>query len=444
MTTVALTSLGCSRNLVDSEIMLGTLKNEGFIISGIDDNPDILIINTCSFIQSAREESVNAILEAAELKKRSRIRHLVVCGCLPQLYGEGLRKKLKAVDAVIGTNDFNRITDHLKKLESGKSAQAVSRRVDYVYDGRSPRLLLTPPHYAYVKISEGCNNRCSYCIIPRLRGKFRSRTIKSVMGEAERISSDGRLREIDLIGQDTTLFGIDIYKRPMLARLIKETASLKNGVHWTRLLYTHPAHYTDSLIEVIKDEPRVCKYLDLPIQHVNDRILKAMKRRVTKKNIITLIEKLRRNIPGLTLRTSIIVGFPGERDSDFEELLHFVRETRFERLGAFVYSRENETPAYRLKGQLPEKVKNERLDRLMRLQQTITLNINNSLIGKELDVLIDERVEDQSDKFLGRTEGDAPEVDNSVYVSGKNLSAGEFRRVRITGAMEYDLVGEAI
>lgn len=445
MTKIGIISLGCPRNLVDSEVLIGSLKEEGYEISDeVGDGVDIFIINTCSFVESARKESIDTIIEAAQMKKEGKIRHLVVAGCLPQAYGEKLLKSLPEVDSLVGTSDLYKINDIVKALLRNNGAVAVSRGLDYIYDENSPRFILTPKHYAYVKISEGCDNLCSYCIISRLRGRFRSRTIDSVLSEIKAISAAGNLREINLIGQDTTLFGIDIYGKSVFARLLKDIASLKNSVKWIRVLYTHPAHYSDELINTIRDEARICKYLDLPVQHISDKILKAMNRRTTRKDITGLIDKIRKKIPGITLRTSIIVGFPGETDKDFKELLSFLKDTRFEKLGAFIYSCEEGSKAAKFEKQVSSKLKNERFDEIMKLQQKISAQISGSFSGKTIEVLIDEKCEGEKGLFLGRTEGDAPEVDGCVYVSGKNIKIGDFYKVKIKDTLEYDLVGDVV
>lgn len=443
MAKVGIISLGCSRNLVDSEVMLGSLKKNGFKIADAREAMDICIINTCAFIKEAREESIEVILEACRLKKRGKIKRLVIAGCLSQLYKEGLAKEIPEVDLVVGTSDFLDMGGLIKGLRRGVRRSVISRKLTYLYDESSERLLSTPRHYAYVKVAEGCSNFCTYCIISRLRGEFRSRTIESVVEEVRRLSRSSALKEINLIGQDTTLFGIDRYGKIIFPELLRRLCRLKNSVRWIRVLYTHPAHYTNELIKTIRDERKICRYLDLPIQHISDRILKQMNRRTTKKDIVKLIGKLRKDIPGIMLRTSIIVGFPGETDKDFKELLNFVREMRFERLGAFIYSKEEGTSAAGLSGQVPETLKKERLNTLMELQKEISADINKSFLGKRLEVLIDEPLKGETDKFLGRTEGDAPEVDGVVHVSGRHLKVGEFYKVKITDAFEYDLVGEA-
>jgi len=444
MTKIGIVSLGCPRNLVDSEVMLGSLKSEGYEIADeVGDGVDLFIVNTCSFVSSAREESVDTIIEAAELKREGKIKRLIVCGCLPQLYSKKLLKNLPEIDSIVGTSDLPKISSIVKGLLKDIPTSYVSKKLNYLYDEDSPRFSLTAPHFTYLKISEGCDNLCSYCIIPRLRGSFRSRSMESVVEEAKRLSSSGKIKEINIIGQDTTLFGKDIYGRQKLPELLKSLSSLKSGVKWIRLLYTHPAHYSDKLINALRDEKKVCRYLDLPVQHINDRILKKMNRHTTKKEIIDLIERLRKNIPGLALRTSVIIGFPGETDKEFNELLAFLEDTRFEKLGAFIYSAEEFSRAYKFPRRIPDSVKNRRFDEVMKLQQKISADINKSYMGKTVDVLIDEPVEGENNKFAGRTECDAPEVDGCVYVSGKGVRVGEFCKVKITDTLEYDLVGEA-
>ncbi|MBP7055882.1 MAG: 30S ribosomal protein S12 methylthiotransferase RimO [Candidatus Omnitrophica bacterium] len=442
MPTFRMISLGCSRNLVDSEVIAGSLKRAGY--DPVADGPgDLCIINTCAFIEEARKESVDAIIEAGSLKRSGKIGHIVVCGCLPQLYKKKLGPELPEADLIVGTADFPHLPRLLKKL-SNKQRIDVSKSPRYIYDEHSSRMLLTPGHYAYVKISEGCSNRCSYCIISRLRGNLRSRPIASILREVEMLAAPAKLREINLVGQDTTRYGYDLYGRPRLSELVKRLSGLNNGIGWIRLLYTHPAHYTEDLIKTVRDEDRVCKYLDIPIQHSSDRILKAMNRRTTKKDLIGLIDKVRSMIPNITLRTSVIVGFPGETEKDFSDLVKFVREVSFDRLGAFVYSREDGTCASKMPKQIPGSVKASRLDEIMKVQQTVSLSKNRKKIGSRMKVLIDEREAGCPDKFVGRTEGDAPEVDGNIIVSGKDIKIGEFCDVRITDAMEYDLVGESV
>lgn len=441
MPTFRIISLGCSRNLVDSELIAGSLKKAGYSPAS-GKSSDLCIINTCAFIQQARDESVDAILEAGALKENGEIKHIAICGCLPQLYKEKLKYELPEADIILGTSDYPALPHILAGLSGGRQFK-VSRRPNYLYTERSPRLLLTPRHYAYVKIAEGCSNDCSYCIISRLKGPFRSRPVSSVVNEVKTLSAAGNLREVNLIGQDTTRYGYDLYGKFKLAGLLKKLAGLHSRIGWIRILYTHPAHYTEDLINTVRDEDKVCKYLDLPVQHSSDKILRLMHRCTTKKDIITLIDRIRSRIPGVILRTSIIVGFPGETDKDFKEVLKFIKDIAFDRLGAFIYSREDMTRAARMRGQVPEKLKEARLDELMRTQQAISMEKNKRYIGKTLKVLVDEKESGCADKFIGRTQGDAPEVDGNVIISGAGVKIGEFCAVKITGAMEYDLIGEA-
>jgi ribosomal protein S12 methylthiotransferase len=422
--------------------MAGSLKKAGFTVVESARGADICVINTCAFVQSAREESVGKILEAALMKREGKIGRIVVCGCLPQLYKEKLADELIEADLILGTGDFPKLPGLLKKMPKGAARSVVSRDPDYLYDEKSPRLKFTPSHYAYLKISEGCSNFCSYCIISRLRGAFRSRSIQSVIEEGKKLSESGKLKEINLIGQDTTLFGIDRYGKKMFGDLLRRMCALRNSVEWVRILYTHPAHYTDEFISAVSSEPKICKYLDLPIQHISDRILKSMNRQVTKKEIAALIEKLRKKIPGLVLRTSVITGFPGETEKEFKELTAFMRDVKFERLGAFIYSKEDRTRAAGFDKQVPEDLKRERFDILMKEQQVISRDANKKYIGRTVEALIDERIEGEKDKFMGRSRGDAPEIDGVVYVTGKNIKIGDICKVKVKDALEYDLVGD--
>lgn len=440
--SVGIVSLGCSKNLVDSEIILGSLQKEGYAISRDVHHADVVIVNTCTFIKDATAESIDAILEVIELKRAKKVQAIVVTGCLPQRYWkDNLSDELKEVDAFLGLGQYQRIGKIIDNVVRGRKSQAIDSRPGSVYEAPSPRYTLTPSHYAYVKISEGCDNRCSYCVIPQVRGPHRSRRMKSIVKEIERLSQERPLAEINFVGQDTTLYGTDIYGRPRLATLLRRLAR-SGRVKWIRLLYTHPAHFGQEVIDVIGAEPSICNYVDLPLQHINDTMLKRMGRRVSRKKIEKLIERLRSQISDLTLRTTFIVGFPGETEHQFQELLDFVQNFRFERLGAFTYSREERTSAYTFTGQIPDKVKKERLAELMKSQRTIALERNRSLIGRELEVLVDSRSVEDSSLCLARTEGDAPEVDQLVYVRYRNLKPGQFVRVRITDAYEYDLVGE--
>ncbi|MFH1656023.1 MAG: 30S ribosomal protein S12 methylthiotransferase RimO [Candidatus Omnitrophota bacterium] len=415
---VGIVSLGCPRNLVDSEVILGNLKRKGYKIVDIPE-ADIAIVNTCSFIKEAKEESIETILELADLKKQGKLKKLIVSGCLPQRYSKELIPDLKEIDALTGRLSLNRFP--------------------------TQRYNLVPKHFAYVKICEGCDNNCSYCVIPKIKGKFKSRPIQEVLREAELLDKKFT-KEINIIGQDITSYGIDIYGEPSLTKLLKQLLKHSKNIKWFRLLYTYPAHIDDELMELISKDERICKYIDLPVQHVNDRILKLMNRHTDKRAIISLINKLRKKIPGLAIRTSLIVGFPSETDKEFKELLDFIQEVNFERLGVFMYSKEEGTTAFSFKKQIPDKTKRQRLDIIMTKQQEIAAQVNSRVLGKKMEVLIDEEAENSKDNlFLGRTQADAPEVDGMVYVYSKSkLKPGDLVKVKITDTYEYDLVGDKI
>jgi ribosomal protein S12 methylthiotransferase len=435
-------SLGCPRNLVDSEVLIGKLKEKGFRIRDEFKKHCVVIINTCAFTEDARSESIDRILELADLKKQGKLASLIVTGCLSQRYPRDIMSEIKEIDAVFGSGTFQEIPGYIDKILNNEKPVIIDKVPHFLYNHKMPRSIITPKHTVYVKIQEGCRNLCSYCVIPKIRGPYRSRDMNSVLSEIRSLKRSGA-KEINLIGQDTTFYGMDKYGRLILASLLEKASKImKPG--WIRLLYTHPAHYTRHLIDVIKNESNICKYLDLPIQHINDRILRKMKRLVTKKDIVALIEKLRKNIPGICIRTSVIVGFPGESDKEFKELMEFLKEIKFERLGAFLYSREEGTKAFDFKSQIPDKEKRVRFERIMKLQQKISCEKNNAYLGKSLKVLIDEKDSSRPNQYLGRTEYDAPEVDGLVYVKSKKaLKAGDFVNVKIEGVLEYDLVGAA-
>jgi ribosomal protein S12 methylthiotransferase len=413
MMKVGILSLGCPRNLVDSEALLGRLNLKGHPIVDID-KADIALINTCAFIEEAKRESIEAILDLIELKKEGRLKKVIVHGCLYERYKDALRKELPEVDAFIGKISLKSISN---------------------------RFPITPGHFAYLKICEGCVNSCSFCVIPKIKGKFISLSAGSILKSVENFSRD-KISELNIIGQDITGYGVDLGGKEGLASLLRKVVKTAKNIHWIRLLYLNPARITDELLDVIKDEPKICKYIDLPIQHINNSILRSMNRRVTRKDIEKIIAKARKAIPGVALRTSIIVGFPGETEKQFKELLDFIREINFERLGAFSYSREEGTPAYDFKGQVPDKIKSKRLDLIMSAQQDISAALNHNLKGKTLEILIDE---EDNGSYLGRTQSDAPEVDGLVYVkSSRALKAGDFVKVKINDTLEYDLVGEVV
>ncbi|MFA5145480.1 MAG: 30S ribosomal protein S12 methylthiotransferase RimO [Candidatus Omnitrophota bacterium] len=409
---VGILSLGCPRNLVDSENILGRLNLKGYPIVDIG-KADLAIINTCAFIEEAKRESVEAILDLIKLKKDGSLKKIIVYGCLPQRYSDDLRKELPQVDAFVGRVSLN----HGPK-----------------------RFPITPGHYVYLKICEGCVNNCSFCVIPGIKGKFASLDMDSLLKKAGEFDKGG-VSEINIIGQDITGYGIDLYGSAKLPEALSKILKASKNTGWFRLLYLNPVRITDKLLKLIRDEKRICKYIDLPIQHINDRILKLMNRRIKKSEILRLIEKIRKMIPGVCLRTSLITGFPSETEEEFKELLSFIEEVRFERLGAFAYSREEGTPAFSFKKQIPGKTKMSRLELIMSSQQEVSRDINKKFLGQTIDVLIDEKEEGH---YLGRSQCDAPEVDGVVYVnSPKVLNAGDFVRVKITDTLEYDLVGEA-
>ncbi len=441
---IGIKSLGCPKNFVDTEVICGILRENGYQINGKIDNSDIVIINTCSFIRDAVEESIEEILNLVKLKKEGKIKHIIVTGCLPQRYkDDNLIQELPEVDAFLGTGDLLEIDKVIKNILQGEQSYKVSPKPNFLYNHNTPRTILTSQHYAYIKISEGCQNNCSYCLIPKLRGNHRSRKLEDIIEEVKMLSENQNLVEIILIGQDTTLYGTDLYGEYKLAELLKKLSLLKlNNLKWIRLLYTHPVHYNDELIEVVASYPKICSYLDLPLQHISDKILRRMNRPIEKSKVISLINKLRDRIPNLTLRTTFIVGFPGETDKDFEELLSFVKEFRFERLGAFIFSREEGTSAYDFPQQIPVRIKKERLKELMLTQQSISKEINSSYVGKEVEVLVDEIQSGIPKIAIGRTKGDAPEIDGKVVIKGDKAKVGKFIKVKVTEASEYDLVGE--
>lgn len=414
MKEIGILSLGCPRNLVDSEIILERLREKSYIITDID-KAKIAILNTCAFIKEAKTESIEAILDLIELKKRGKLKKIIVYGCLAQRYGPKLSSHLKGVDAFVG------------KISLGQN---------YPH-----HFYLTPRHYRYIKISEGCSNLCSYCIIPSLIGPYKSRSIDSILDQIRSLDKE-KISEINLIGQDICLYGIDSYGKVQLEYLLRSIIKEINRIRWLRLLYLHPAHVSDELLDIIRDSDLICKYIDLPIQHINDRILKLMNRKITKKQTISLLEKIRKKIPRAAIRTSIIIGFPSEKDSEFKELLDFISEFKFERLGVFLYSQEEKTAAYKFSPQIPKRTKLERFNTIMQRQREISESINRSFLGREIDVLVEEV---NRDLYTARSEFDAPEVDGLVFIRTKRkLSCGEFVKVKITDTYEYDLLGEVI
>ncbi|MBE7032533.1 MAG: 30S ribosomal protein S12 methylthiotransferase RimO [Ruminococcaceae bacterium] len=433
MKKVSLVSLGCSKNLVDAEEMLGLLEDNGFEIAENEEDADVMIVNTCAFIDSAKQESIDCILELAKYKEKNPDRLLVVTGCMSQRYKEELKKEIPEVDIVIGTNEYGKIAEILKSYKSGIYCS------DEYMDARLRRVVTTPPYMAYLKIAEGCDNHCTYCVIPSIRGKYRSRSIEDIIDEAKELVAGGA-KELVVIAQDTTRYGIDRYGEYKLPELLKKLC-LIDDVRWIRVHYCYPELITDELIETFATEEKICNYLDIPIQHCNDEILRLMGRRTNKNEICNLIRKLREKIPGVVLRTSLIAGFPGETEEQFEELRDFVTEAEFDRLGVFAYSQEEGTPAAKLKGQLDEEEKLARQEMLMVDQAAVSEELNRKKIGKTFDVLT-EGYDAIVKMYYGRTYGDSEDIDGKVFFTSKaKLNPGEFVTVEITDYTEYDLYG---
>ena len=431
-------SLGCDKNLADSEEMLGLLTARGHEIVDDETQADAIVINTCCFIKDAKEESVETILEMAEYKKTGSCHALVVTGCMAQRYQKEIIQEVPEVDAVLGTTSYGDIVKALEEAVAGNHFEEF-RDIDYLPDTGSKRVLTTGGHFGYLKIAEGCDKHCTYCIIPKLRGKFRSVPMERLIAQAEDMAEQG-VKELILVAQETTVYGKDLYGKKSLHILLKKLCEIK-GIRWIRVLYCYPEEIYDELIETIRDEKKICHYLDIPIQHASDRILKRMGRRTSKQELIDIIGKLRKEIPDIVLRTTLITGFPGETEEDHEELKEFVDEMEFDRLGVFTYSPEENTPAAEMADQVPEEVKEERRDELMELQQEISYDRGQDRIGQELLVMIEGKVADES-AYIGRTYGDAPKVDGYIFVqTGELLMTGDFAKVRVTGALEYDLIG---
>lgn len=440
--TYAFVSLGCPKNLIDSEKMLGHLAIDGYALVSEPSGADFVVVNTCGFIESSRAESRAVIEEMLELKKQGKTRGVIVAGCLPErLGGKQLMEELPGIDGIVGVFAREEIAKMADRLMDGANEQRTVFRPAPIraLDDRA-RLRITPQHFAYLKISEGCDRTCTFCSIPKMRGKHATKPIELVIEEARELAADGA-REINIVAQDTTYYGLDLYGETRLTTLLKELEQVE-GIDWIRLMYLYPIHFSDELIDVIADSGKIIPYLDMPLQHVSDAVLKRMQRRVNRKQTVELVQKLRDRIENLVMRTTFIAGFPGETDAQFEELRQFVSDMRFERMGVFTYSLEPGTAAVKLDGHLPEDVKQARRDELMALQQKIAFEFGDSLVGYELDVLIDGQVDDET--WVGRTFADAPEIDGSVFVSGKDLPVGEFLPVQIEGRQDYDLVGSAV
>lgn len=437
---VGFVSLGCPKNRVDTEIMLGKVLEAGYELTAEETEADIVIINTCAFIESAKKESIDNILDIAWLKQNRNLKAIIVTGCLSERYREQIFEELPEVDAVLGVGSFDKIVEAIENVDLGKKYSAFDDNNSAVHSGE--RILTTPNYSAYLKVAEGCNNNCTYCAIPLIRGKFRSRYIEDILDEAKALERSG-VKEINLIAQDTTRYGEDIYGKFMLTELIQRLTK-ETSIPWIRILYCYPNKITDELIAEIRDNPRVVKYIDLPIQHISNNILKKMNRHGDKNLIYSVINKLRKEVPGIAIRSTAIVGFPGETEEDFSELCEFVKEVKFERFGAFTYSREEDTAAFDMPDQIDEQTKQDRYDLLMTLQLDISNTFNKSKIGSEIEVLC-EGFDVVAETYFGRSYADAPDIDTKVYFSAKRrVKEGEFVKVKINDALDYDLIGEVV
>lgn len=436
---VGMVSLGCDKNRVDAEIMLSILSKDGFEIVNDESKADIIIVNTCGFIESAKEESINAILDMALNKEKGNCKSVIVTGCLAERYKDDLIKEIPEINAIVGTGNYRNICEIAKNTLEGKDGIVNTGNLDYNFDYED-RMLTTPKHFAYIKIAEGCDNSCSYCIIPKLRGKFRSRKMEGILKEAKELSLKG-VKELVLVAQDTTMYGWDLYGRKALPELLRQLEEIE-GIEWIRLMYTYPEEITSELIETMKNSTKICHYFDMPIQHISNTILNKMKRRSTKEHITTLIENIRREIPDIILRTSIIVGFPGETDKDYEILKDFIKNYKLDRVGIFTYSAEEGTEAATMEDQIAPEIMEKRKHELMSIQSKISLEKNKVLIGKKVSIIV-EGVSNDS-KYYGRSYGDAPEIDQTIFIENSKveINTGDIIEVLVKKAFTYDLVGD--
>lgn len=434
-------SLGCDKNLVDSEYMLGMLEADGMTVTDHEEEADIIVINTCCFINDAKEESINTILEMAEYKKSGKLKGLIVSGCLAQRYREEIKTEIPEVDAILGTNSYDAVNEAIRKVLEGEKYENF-KTLEGLPKLSGRRILTTGGHYAHLKIAEGCNKHCTYCIIPKIRGEYRSVPMEELVEQAKQLASEG-VKELILVAQETTLYGVDIYGKKSLGRLLDELNKIP-GIYWIRILYCYPEEIDDELIDAMIRNEKVCHYLDMPIQHANDGILKRMGRRTSKKDIVEIVEKLKKRIPDICLRTTLICGFPGESDREHEELMQFVNDMEFDRLGAFVYSPEEGTPAESFPYQVDQEVKLTWQEEVMELQQEVSFDKNEELKGLEYWAFIEGKVADEN-AYIGRTYRDAPGIDGYVFIqTEETLITGDFVKVKITGAYEYDLIGEIV
>lgn len=435
-------SLGCDKNLVDSENMLGLLTKNGYILTDDQAEAEVIVINTCCFVNDAKEESINTILEMSACRREGSCKALIVAGCLAQRYRQEILDEIEEVDAVLGTTCFDQLIETIDKVLEGEKAGVQVDSLDKLPQVEARRILTTGGHYAHLKIAEGCDKRCTYCIIPKIRGNYRSIPMEKLLTEAEELAKEG-VRELILVAQETTVYGVDLYGKKMLPKLLQELCRIP-GLAWIRLQYCYPEEITEELIQTIGQEPKICHYLDMPIQHASDKILRRMGRRTTRTQIQDMVVRLRREIPDICLRTTLISGFPGETPEDHEELLEFVDTCEFDRLGVFAYSEEEGTPAAEMPDQVPEEIRQERRDEIMELQQEISFDRAGDMVGRELVVMIEGQVAGEN-TYVARTYRDAPDVDGYLFLNTQEtLVSGDFARVRVTGALEYDLIGELL
>ena len=432
-------SLGCDKNLVDTEVMLGMLASRGYEMTNDEQEADIIVINTCCFIHDAKEESIQNILEMAEYKKNGSAKALIVTGCMAERYRQEILDEIPEVDEVLGTTAYDRILDAVDAALAGQH-EVMTADLDALPLPETKRLVTTGGHFAYLKIAEGCDKHCTYCIIPKIRGNFRSVPMERLLKEAQDLAEQG-VKELILVAQETTLYGKDLYGEKSLPKLLRELCKI-SGIRWIRILYCYPEEITDELIQVMKEEPKICHYLDLPIQHANDTILKRMGRRTSKQELIDIVQKLRKEIPDICLRTTLITGFPGETQEQHEEVMEFIDTLEFDRLGAFTYSPEEDTPAATFEDQIDEEVKEDRQADIMELQQEIAFDKAEDMIGREVLVMIEGKVADEN-AYVGRTYRDAPNVVGLIFINTDvELISGDFAKVKVTGALDYDLIGE--
>ncbi|MDX6304238.1 MAG: ribosomal protein methylthiotransferase [Blastocatellia bacterium] len=449
MTKVGFISLGCPKNLVDSEVMMGQLKQNGYEITADAAEADTVVVNTCGFIESAKQESIETILEAARLKTGGKATRLIVAGCLVERYRDELKAEMPEVDAFIGTSQINDILAACDPRTNPRSLPVVSlgnQSATYLYDESTPRVLATPSHYAFIKIAEGCDRPCAFCFIPQMRGHFRSRRFGSIVAEAHQLAEEG-VKELILVAQDSSRYGDDLGKQDALSQLMREL-SHTNGIEWVRVMYTYPTHISDGFLDVMAEEPKAVKYLDIPLQHASQNVLKLMKRGGNRASLERLIERVRRRVPGIAVRTTFITGFPGETEADFQELLAFIKQIEFDRVGVFTYSDEEGTPAYDLPNKVEPKVAKKRRDRLMKEQAKISLRRNKAKVGEVFQVLFEGESTESDLLWQGRLETQAPDIDGCVLISdapeGFLRQPGEMVKVLITEAQEYDLVGSIV